>query len=327
MSWAYPYAGAVLAALPLLWWVYFKRLQRFAVLYPLTQRTGDVPEWWLRTRSHSVMVAFTLALIFTVAALARPRLPQDLGMRRSEGLDIMLVVDTSESMQEQDLMLEGVPVSRLEAVQAVVQDFIRQRTEDRLGLVIFGTEAYAQAPLTLDHGVLVEFLAELEVGMAGSNTAIGDGIGVASNRLTSSRSPSRVMILLTDGTNTAGSIDPLQAAQAAKGLGIKIYTIGVTGQQSVLGLLNFRIGAARGLGVGERTLKDIARVTGGRYFYAQDTESLRQIYQTIDTLERHPIEQEASEMHLEVFQGFAWASLASWLLVLLGAAWGWGRLP
>ena len=327
MSWAEPYLLLGLLFIPVMWWVYMRRLKRFSVLYPLAGREAEELKWWQRVGGHGVMVFYTLALGALVLALARPQMKGELALRKGEGLDIMLVVDTSESMKQRDLMVGEVPVNRLEAVREVVRDFIRKRVEDRLGLVIFGSEAFAQAPLTLDHEVLVEFLEDMTIGMAGPKTAIGDGIGVASNRLMSSASPSRVMILLTDGANTAGTVDPLQAAEAAKSLGIKIYTIGVAGKGE-LGFLNLRLSSSfLGSDVDEATLKSIAEITGGRYFYAQDTESLREVYETINTLERHTVEQEAPTIDHEVFHGFAWSALVAFTFMFLCAALGLGRLP
>ena len=299
---------------------------------PLGGREMALQPWYTRLIAHLMMTFFSVALLCSIVALARPREVLDESkVRRGEGLDIMLLIDTSESMGQRDLSLDDQPVTRLRAVQEVVREFIDGRPGDRLGLVIFGTHAYAQAPLTLDHDVLMNFLDELSIGMAGKNTAMGDAVGVASNRLLSSQTPSRVMILLTDGANTAGSVDPVMAARAALGLGIKIYTIGVGGDGSVmagrigggLSLMHKYLRGVMGRDVDEKTLKTLADITGGQYFYASDTEALREVYKAIDQLERHEIEEEITYQYREAYHGWVWASLFGWLMVF---ATGLGRV-
>jgi Ca-activated chloride channel family protein len=202
----------------------------------------------------------------------------------------MLAVDLSRSMQERDFELAGQRVDRLSATKAVAREFIERRAGDRLGLVLFGEQAYLQTPLTFDHETLGQLLDEAAIGLAGQATAIGDAIGLAVKRLREQPAASRVLILITDGANTAGEVDPRQAAELAAREGLTIYTIGI-GADSVLVRDIFgtrRVNPSRDLD--EDMLDAIAETTGGRYFRARDTEELRQIYALLDELE--PLERE-----------------------------------
>lgn len=229
--------------------------------------------WWLP------QVLQIVGLVLLVIALARPWLVRRTVSVESEGLDIVLAVDTSGSMRNDDLTARGMPATRLQVAKGVIGDFIDGRPHDRIGLVVFGEEAFTQVPLTLDHVSLQQTLRDVEIGMAGSRgTAIGSGLAVAAKRLKELEAPDRVVILLTDGQNNAGTIAPMQAAEAAAALGITVYTIGV-GERAGGGLLGLRDG------IDERGLTAVAEVTGGRYFRATDTRSLQRIYETIDELE------------------------------------------
>ncbi|MCY4443527.1 MAG: VWA domain-containing protein [Proteobacteria bacterium] len=309
MQFAYPYALLALLLLPLCIYMYHRRQRCFCVFFPLQSRLTKHSPWYMRLLSHHSMLIFLLAITCLIIALARPRFGKNRSMQSSEGLDIFLVIDTSESMSSQDLTLLGKKVSRLEAVKAVVKNFIEKRVHDRLGLVIFGSRAFAQAPLTLDHPVLIDFLDEIYIGMAGSKTALGDAIGVSSNRLHRLDAPSKVMILLTDGANSAGSIDPQQAARAAKSLGIKIYTIAVAGEESsslLGGVFDLIAPVAH---VDEELLKQVAALTSGKYFRAKNTEDLQQIYATIDQLETKEVEESVFLMFEEHFFTYVLISL------------------
>lgn len=201
------------------------------------------------------------------------------------GRDLMLAVDLSGSMQEQDFILAGEEVDRLTATKHVAGEFIERRVGDRIGLILFGEQAYLQAPLTLDRETVHTLLEESVIGLAGKATAIGDAIGLAVKRLRERDKESRVLILLTDGANTAGAVDPLEAAEIAAREGLKIYTIGV-GADEVL--VRDLFGLRRinpSVELDEEALKSIAAATGGRYFRARDTEELQEIYRLLDRLE------------------------------------------
>lgn len=217
-------------------------------------------------------------LTLLVFSLARPRIPHRQGEIQSEGLDILLVLDTSHSMHEPDFTWRGHAVSRLAAAKAVVREFVEGRPDDRIGLIVFGDQAFTFVPLTLDHDTLGLGLDVVQVGMMGNATAIGDAIGVAAQRAEAVEAPERIVILLTDGENTAGLLDPVKAARSAGDLGIRVYTIGV----------GARHGGRRGrrtVGFDEATLRAIARATGAEYFRATSTDTLREVYATIDELE------------------------------------------
>lgn len=251
-------------------------------------------------------VARVLALTFMVIALARPQLTTGPGARDTEGLDIVLVVDTSRSMEARDFVLSGQRPTRLAVVKRVIADFIRTRSADRIGMVIFGTEAFTQAPLTLDHEVLLRFLDRVTISMAGDATAIGDGIATAVSRLKDIEAKSKVVILLTDGENTAGRVDPLAATKAAKTLGIKIYTIGI-GTTSVEGGDPRR---QKKLEVDTDLLTRMAQETGGKPFIATDTETLVKVYDTIDKLEKTRVSVDSYTEREERYRYAVWPALA-----------------
>lgn len=206
----------------------------------------------------------------------------------ASGKDIMLGVDLSGSMEKNDMTLDGNAVDRLTSVKAVVSDFIRKRRGDRMGLVVFGTQAFLQSPLTYDLHTVNTLLQETEIGMAGNNTAIGDAIGITLKHLKQMHQKHAVMILLTDGSNTAGAVQPMDAAKQAKKMGLKIYTIGI-GRAPASAMSVF----FGGNDMDVATLKAIAKMTGGQFFSASDTNQLNEVYQTINKLEstEHQIHQ------------------------------------
>lgn len=260
--------------------------------------------WTLRLLLAPLPTALGMAgLALVVVALARPQVSHREVIVESEGLDIVLSVDTSGSMKAEDFTRGLTPVNRLQVAKGVIGSFIEGRPHDRIGLVVFGEEGFTQVPLTLDHATLLDMLGQVEIGMAGpQGTAIGTGLAVAARRLQELESDSRLVILLTDGRNNAGRVSPMEAAQAAAALGIKVYTIGVGAE---------RIGLV-GDGLDEEGLTRIAEATGGRYFRATDSDSLQRIYETIDELEPSPAEVSEIVEEVELFRRF----LAPGLLLL-----------
>jgi len=246
-------------------------------------------------RRRGKLLLLSCIWVALVAAAAAPNWIGEPVQMPASGRDLLLAVDISGSMETPDMNWQGEAVDRLTTVKLVVGDFVKRRESDRLGLVLFGTNAYLQAPLTFDRTTVNRLLQEAQLGFAGEKTAIGDAIGLATKRLRQRPEGSRVLILLTDGANTAGKVAPLKAAQLATQSGIKIYTIGIgADQMSKAGLFGTNFGArtvnpARDLD--EDTLKTIASESGGQYFRARSPEDLDQIYQQLDNLE--PIEQEA----------------------------------
>jgi Ca-activated chloride channel family protein len=238
-------------------------------------------------RGGSGRLRLTLAwLAWALLVLAAAR-PQWLGEPVSlpvSGRDLMLAVDVSGSMQQEDYRLGGRPADRLDVVKAVVGRFIERRQGDRLGLILFGSRAYLQTPLTYDGDTVRTLLDESVIGLAGRETAIGDAIALALKRLKQQPEDNRVLILLTDGANTAGNIAPLNAAQLAAKAKVRIYTIGIgggpVGLSSPFGML-----MQQGSNLDPATLKAIAKESGGRYFQATDTDQLEQVYDELDRLE------------------------------------------
>lgn len=243
----------------------------------------------MRSRRWLWLLAL-IAWVLLVSAAARPKWLGEVVELPVSGRDLMLAVDLSGSMDTRDFELAGQMVNRLTATKAVAGDFIGRRTGDRVGLVLFGRQAYLQTPLTFDRETVTTLLLEAEIGLAGKETAIGDAIGLAIKRLRERPAESRVLILLTDGANTAGEVDPLKAAELAAAEELKIYTIGIGADEMYVRSFfgNRRVNPSRDLD--EDALTQIAAVTGGRYFRARDTGELADIYRLLDELE--PVEQD-----------------------------------
>jgi Ca-activated chloride channel homolog len=266
------------------------------------------------------------SLVAGVAALARPQLTNRETVVTSQGIDIMLALDASGSMDSPDFRIGGREASRLDVAKAVIARFVQGRPNDRLGLVVFGEEAFTQVPLTLDHDALVGFLRQVSIGMAGpKSTSIGDGLAVAVKRLKDLPAPSRIIVLLTDGRNNSGRLTPDQAAQAASALGIKVYAVGVGGDVSRGGL--FGLIGRRGGDLDETMLQGIASTTGGRYWRADDTEALSKIYQTIDQLEKSTAEVKEYVHRDELYRRWLLPSLALLLAYVLLSTTIFRRLP
>ncbi len=224
-----------------------------------------------------------LGMVALVLALARPqRLNREIVVE-SEGIDIVLALDVSGSMEALDFRAGGRKLSRLAVAKRVVADFVEGRPLDRIGLVVFGEEAFTQVPLTLDHAALLSFIDSIQIGMAGANrTAVGQAVAVSARQLAALEAPAKVVILLTDGSNNVVPLDPLKAAQAAQALGVRIHTIGV-GSDGGASRGFFALGRTEEVDM--ETLKAIADATGGQSFRATDTRALLKIYDTIDDME------------------------------------------
>ncbi len=261
-----------------------------------------------------VLKVFGLFLL--VLAMARPRFTQFDTQVESEGLDILLAIDTSGSMGNPDFR-DGIRnVDRLTVAKTVVASFIEGRPNDRIGLVVFGEEAFTHVPLTLDHDTLLSVLDQVQIGLAGpQGTAVGSAIAVSAKRLKDLEAPGKLVILLTDGRSNAGTITPMQAAMAAAALNIKVYTIGV-------GKAGNSLFNPFGSGLDERGLQQIAEATGARYFLATDSESLNEVYRIIDELEPSPAEVRQLVNHVELYRRLAIPGfLVLMLQVLLSSTW------
>lgn len=234
-------------------------------------------------KARRIFGALIWALL--VCAAARPQWTGEAAKVPSEGRNLMVVLDISGSMREPDFELNGRRVTRWDAVQAVADSFVKKREGDRVGVVLFGERAYLYAPLTFDLKTVSDLLKEADVGMAGTQTAIGDALGLALKTMIDVPAQSKVIVLLSDGAANAGWMRPLEAAEIAAKSGVKVYTIGA-GSDSVLvqGLFG-AVKMSRDGEIDERTLKEIAEKTGGEYFRAKDTQQLQRIYDKIDALE------------------------------------------
>ncbi|MEO5347281.1 MAG: VWA domain-containing protein [Magnetococcus sp. YQC-9] len=259
-----------------------------------------------------------IAWLLLVAATARPVwLGEPLEIPAS-GRDLLLAVDLSGSMQTKDFRLQDQPIDRLTVAKRVAAEFIRRRVGDRVGLILFGLNAYLQAPLTLDRETTAHLLEEAEIGMAGNQTAIGEAIGLAVKKLRQMPKESRALILLTDGANTAGVVAPLKAAQLAADEGIKIYTIGVGADEMTVRTLFGSQKVNPSIDLDEKGLTEIATLTKGSYFRARDTAGLEEIYRQLDSLE--PVSREQQTLR-PIRALFPWLLtpallLAIWLLIL-----------
>ena len=237
----------------------------------------------------------------------------------NSGRDLMLAVDISGSMRIEDMQVGQAVARRIDAVKQVGADFIQRRVGDRLGLILFGSNAYVQSPLSFDTGTVQRFLLEAQIGFAGQETAIGDAIGLAVKRLKERPADSRVLVLLTDGADTASTVTPLDAARLAQNLGIKIYTIGIGADELTLpGLFGSSFGSRQvnpSADLDEQGLEEIARLTGGRYFRARDPQELANIYTLLDQLE--PVEQSSATYRPRQALGYLPLTLALLLSFLI----------
>ncbi|MCX7867672.1 VWA domain-containing protein [Limisphaera sp. VF-2] len=332
MSFALPWLLLLVFLLPLLAWARRRLGTPPAFLYssarlmrPLLMLGGRQPGRWLAMLRG-------LALVCGVVALAQPRLTHSETRVTASGVDIVVAFDMSGSMAAEDFVVQGQRINRMEMSRRVLRQFIQRRPNDRIGLVVFATDAYAAVPPTLDHEYLLQVLDRLELGtIAADRTAIGMGLASALNRLQDLPSKSRIVILMTDGQNNAGKIDPRTAAEAAQALGVKVYTIGVgtrgrapTPVQDVFGRKLYRW---VDVDIDEATLQFIADHTGGRYFRADNAERFEEIYREIDRLEKTEAEVKKYARHREL-SGW-WIAAVLVLLateVVLGET-VWRRLP
>jgi Ca-activated chloride channel family protein len=318
---ASPALLVALGLLPVLVYLLRRRNRDAAVHFPtLGPLRAAAPVSASRRRGVLTLLRLgTLALL--VVALARPQAGTAESQIHREGVDVVLAVDISGSMLAEDFQLEGERASRLDAVKAVVREFVTARPSDRIGLVLFAARPYTQCPLTLDHGWLLTNLDRAQVGMIEDGTAVGSGLATATNRLRASKAKSRFIVLLTDGQSNAGRITPQTAADAAKALDVRVYTIGAGSRglapypaQDMFGNKVYR---PVQVDIDEDTLRKIAETTGGRYYRATDTESLREIYAEIDRSEKTTFE---SPQFYDYRELYAWL-LAPALGLVLAEAW------
>ena len=314
MTFAHPYYFLLLLLLiPAILWYVLKRKQRYASLQGSnTFAFQQMPKTWKQRCQHLPFVLRCLVFSLVVVVLARPQSVDSWQNTSTEGIDIVVALDISTSMLAEDLK-----PNRLEAAKSIASSFVADRHNDNIGLVLFAGESFTQCPLTTDHAVLMNLFGSIQCGMIEDGTAIGLGLANAVSRVKDSQAKSKVIILLTDGTNNRGDIDPLTAAELAKTFGIRVYTIGV-GKK---GKAPYPFQTANGVvyqnvevNIDEEPLKQIASLTGGVYFRATDNATLAGIYQEIDQLEKTKMQVREYSKRQEEFRPFA---LAAFLLLLI----------
>lgn len=312
MSFQSPWLLLLLLLVPAALYIRYAPSRRGSVLFSSAEALTRLPASW-RVRTRNIPpILFAGALVLMVVALARPRDGLEESRIRADVVDIVLLVDVSTSMRAEDFSTPGRRRNRLDAAKEVIESFVRRRTNDRISMVAFAALPYTVSPLTLDHDWLLESLDRVQIGMLEDGTAIGTALASAVNRLRDSQASAKVVVLLTDGVNNAGSLTPENAALAAEALDITVYTIGAASSDPAdrrLGLLNIR----RRVEIDEETLRTIAETTGGQYFRAEDFNELASVYREIDALERTEVEVEEFKRYEERFTAF----LIPGLLLLL----------
>jgi Ca-activated chloride channel homolog len=332
MTFAHPWLLLLLLLLPLAAWLKGRRGVPPAFVYSSVKLVAGLAGAQ-RSRAGALLAALRwLALALFIVALAQPRLLKSTTQVKASGVDIVVALDMSGSMISEDFVVNGQRVNRFNMARSVLSNFIDKRPNDRIGLVLFASQAYIATPLTLDHDYLHEDLDRLEIGDINQNsTAIGDGLATAVNRLKDLKAKSKIVILMTDGQNNSGKLDPLVAAEAAAALGVKVYTIGI-GERGTAPMPVFMGGRKVGyqnvpVDVDEDTLQKIADITGGKYYRADNAEKFRQIYAEIDKLEKTEATINKYTQFTELFPWFVWSGLAVLLVELLLAQTVWRRLP
>jgi Ca-activated chloride channel family protein len=323
MAFAHPYLLLLLLLLPPLAWLKGRRGAPPAFVYSSVQLVRGLQNI-SRARAGGFLMSlrwFVLAVF--IVALAQPRLAKSTSQVKASGIDIVAALDLSGSMKTGDYLVDGRQVSRIDTAKPVLEKFIEGRPNDRIGLVAFAAQAYIAAPLTLDHEYLLENVDRLGIGTINAErTAIGDGITTALNRLRDLKSKSKIIVLMTDGGNNSGKIDPITAAQAAKALGVKIYTIGLGNREIVE-----QMGLPPDFLPDEDTLRQISEITGGRSYRADNVEKFKQIYNEIDKLEKTEAVINKYTEYKELFPWVVVGGLSLLLLELVLGQTAFRRLP
>ena len=302
----------LLLAIPALVYLYIRKEARKkgSLRFPDVRVLKQIPPSGSLKWRHTLIGLRCAGLLLLILALARPQLGQRSREVLTQGIDIILAVDVSTSMEAKDL---DEKKSRLDVCKEAVRLFIQGRTNDRIGMVIFAGESFTQCPLTLDYGVLLTLLDNIETGIVEDGTAIGMGVATAVNRLRATPAKSKIIVLLTDGVNNRGEIDPVTAAKAAEAVGVKVYTIGAgsegTVMQKVDGMFGPRYVRVQ-VEVDEEVLKEIAQITGGRYYRGGDSQKIEAIYHEISQLEKTDIKTKEYVEYADLFSFFLGPSLA-----------------
>ena len=315
ISFGQPLAFGLFILLPLLIaWHFYKNNSSGSSIAVSTVDAQGLGSWKTSFR-HFPFICRLLCLSFIIIALAKPQTKNDEQHAEGEGVDIILCIDVSGSMTAQDFT-----PNRLEAAKAVAIDFVNKRLTDRIGVVIFSGESFTQCPLTTDHNVLIAALQNIRNGLLEDGTAIGSGLGTSVDRLRSSKSKTKIVMLLTDGENNGGLIDPKTAKEIAKTFGVRVYTIGVGSEGYAPQPVNTPLGVViqnEKVSIDEKLLNEIATETGGKYFRARDNESLKEIYKNIDGLERSKVELINTIRYQDKFFPFVLAAIFFLLLEVI----------
>jgi len=321
MTFAHPWLLLLLLLLPPLAWLKGRRGRPPAFVYSSVQLVRGM-EKLTRSRAGGFLMSLRwLVLALFIVALAQPRLSQSTTEVKASGVDIAVALDLSGSMEMPDFVVNNQRIHRLDMAKIVLSQFIDLRPNDRIGLVAFGGKAYIASPLTLDHDFLQENVARLRLHLIEDNTALGSGLATAVNRLRDLKSKSKIVILVTDGANNAGTIAPLDAANAAKALGVKVYTVGVGNEEVARQMRQLD------LLPDEATLRKIAEITGGKYYRADNAERFRQIYAEIDKLEKTEATISKYTEFKELFRWLVAGGLALLLVELVLGQTVFRRLP
>jgi Ca-activated chloride channel family protein len=319
---ASPYFLLLLALFPGVFYFRKHRQMRPVLNLSSLRKAPDIqPSPMLRIAKLLPLLKYT-ALCLMILAMARPQWGTRQVNVLTEGINIVLAVDLSESMAALDFNYKGRIVNRLEAIKSVIQDFIAKRNGDRIAMVVFGTHAYTQLPLTRDYNTIASILERLQIGAAGPNTAIGDAVGISLKRMEDIKSKSNIIILLTDGQSNSGELSPQIATDIAVQKGVKIYTVGVGTRGQVPFLIKDPVFGERyvhqQVDIDEAALKDIATKTQGLYFKAENTEGLQQIYSTIDSLEKTEVKTQTFAEYNELYRYLlipAFILIGIWILL------------
>ncbi len=321
---------ALLVIIPILIFWYLKRFRRASGTVRFSN-LGNIKGLSSTPSKKYRHVLFGLRLItigLLIIAFARPQAGTKEEKIITEGIDIILAMDVSSSMLAEDLARHK---NRLDVSKEVAAQFIQDRTNDRIGMVVFSGKSFTQCPLTLDYGILLKFLKEIQIGMIEDGTAIGMAIANCTNRLRASKAKSKVVILLTDGRNNRGELDPLTAAQIAKTLNVRIYTIGAGKRGEALYPIDDPFLGKRyvpvKVDIDDETLTKIANITGGQYFRATDKSSLEKIYQEIGELEKTKIEVKEFTRYTELFVNWLAAAVVFLLLEIVLAHTRFRKIP
>ncbi len=331
VTFATPWVLSLLLLIPLLAWLKGKFGGTPGIIFSSTQTLRSIGVR-RRSRAGDLLTALSLAAFAAfVIAESRPQLGKTITRTQASGVDIMLCIDVSGSMLAEDFSIGTHRAARLEAVKKVAQQFIEERPNDRIGIIAFAGRPYLVSPLTLDHDWLIKNLERVQIGLVEDGTAIGSALATSENRLKDREAKTKLIVLLTDGDNNAGKVMPVTAAEAAKALGIRIYTIGA----GTRGMAPFPVTTAFGqtmyqnmpVVIDEDTLKKIASMTNGEYFRATDTRSLQEIFGEIDKLEKTKIEVEKFAQYRDLFPWFLVAGISLLGIEILASQTIWRRLP